>query len=169
MCLNGWGGEQDANECIEWLETAAKLGHISSSSVLSQIYTKGSFGITPDEEKASYWSHLATAFAAGIDGKWTGTVPGAFGPMQLTYDFKADGDTLTGTAFGGFGDSNPIKDGKIEGTNISFVVETEFNQVTTTFNYTGVLLGDELKLSYTTKSGRGPESPPQTFIVKRSE
>jgi TPR repeat protein len=68
MCLNGWGGEQDANDCIEWLETAAKLGHIRSAKVLSQIYTKGSFGITPDEEKASHWSDLATAFAAGFDG-----------------------------------------------------------------------------------------------------
>jgi hypothetical protein len=171
MCLNGWGGEQDANECIQWLETAAKLGHIRSANVLSQIYTKGSFGITPDEEKASYWSHLATAFAAGIDGKWTATIPGGpFGPMNHTYDFKADGDTLTGTVhFGGPGGQNPIKDGKIEGTSISFVVETESKRMTMTYKYTGVFLGDELKLSYTVKMGQFPESPPQTFIAKRSE
>ncbi len=73
MCLNGWGGEQDPNDCIQWLETAAKLGHIRSATVLSPIYTKGSFGITPDKEKASYWSDMAAAFAAGIDGTWTGT------------------------------------------------------------------------------------------------
>jgi hypothetical protein len=27
--------------------------------VLCQIYTKGSFGITPDKEKASYYSNMA--------------------------------------------------------------------------------------------------------------
>jgi hypothetical protein len=170
MCLNGWIQQQVPNKCIAWLETAAKLGHIRSASELSKIYTKGLFGITPDEEKASYWSNLAAAFAAGVDGKWTGTIPSGWGPMQHTYDFKADGDTLTGTVhLGGPGGSNTIKDGKIEGTNISFVVETEFNRIRTTYKYTGVLLGNELKLSYTTKMGRNPESPPQTFIAKRSE
>jgi hypothetical protein len=124
MCLNGWIKDQDANECIEWLETAAKLGHIRSASMLSKIYTKGPFGVTPDEEKASYWSNLAIAFAAGIDGIWEGTVPGIFGPMQLTYDFKTDGDTLTGNFVAvESGSRKPIKDGKIEGINISFAVE----------------------------------------------
>ncbi len=169
MCLNGWGGEQDPNECIEWLETAAKLGHIRSANILSKIYTKGSFNITPDEEKASYWNNLAEAFAAGVDGKWTGTVPGGWGPMELSYDFKTDGDTLTGTVAGGFGNSNPIIDGKIEGTHISFTVEKKFGQMKTIEKYTGVLLGDELKLSYTSKMGRNAEGPPQSFIAKRSE
>jgi TPR repeat protein len=63
MCLNDWGGEHDTNVCINWLDSAAKLGHIRSASLLSQIYTKGMFGITPDEEQVSYWSNLATEAA----------------------------------------------------------------------------------------------------------
>jgi TPR repeat protein len=59
MCLNGWVGEQDSNKCIKWLEKAAENGHIRSARVLCQIYTKGWFGITPDKEKASYWSNMA--------------------------------------------------------------------------------------------------------------
>jgi TPR repeat protein len=59
MCLNGWGGEHDTNVCIKWLITAAQFGHIGSANLLSQIYTKGMFGIAPDEEKASYWGSLA--------------------------------------------------------------------------------------------------------------
>ncbi len=59
MCLNGWGGEYDSSKCIKWLEKAAENGHTRSAKVLSQIYTKGSFGITPDKEKASYWSNMA--------------------------------------------------------------------------------------------------------------
>jgi TPR repeat protein len=62
MCLEGWGGEQDTNVCIAWLETAAKFGHARSAKVLSEIYSEGKFGITPDEEKASYWSRLSEAF-----------------------------------------------------------------------------------------------------------
>jgi TPR repeat protein len=69
MCLHGWGGKQDTDVCIGWLESAAKKGHDHSAKVLSGIYAEGKFGITPDEEKASYWSNLASASDAGIDGK----------------------------------------------------------------------------------------------------
>ncbi|KPL14085.1 MAG: hypothetical protein AMS26_11980 [Bacteroides sp. SM23_62] len=177
MCLNGWGGEQDPNVCMGWLETAAKLGHIRSGNVLSQIYTKGMFGITPDEEEASSWKDLATAFATGIDGQWVGTFPGmgpGMGgqPMTVTYNFKRDGDTLTGTVSGAPGQWIKIQDGKIDGTNISFTVDMQYmgNTFSST-KYTGVLLGDELKLSFTTKMrGWGADqspSPPLTFIAKR--
>ncbi len=38
------------------------------------------------------------AFAAPIDGKWVGEIQGQDGsPMQISYTFKADGATLTGT------------------------------------------------------------------------
>lgn len=59
MCLNGWGGEQDPKECIQWIEKAAENGHVKSAKALSRIYADGKFKITPDKEKASYWSNLA--------------------------------------------------------------------------------------------------------------
>ena len=182
MCLNGWGGEQETNDCIEWLETAAKLGHIKSANVLSQIYTKGSFGITPDEEKASYWSNLATGFAAGIDGRWSGTYSMGGQSMPVTFNFKGDEDTLTGTVSGAPGQWIQIREGKIDGLNISFAVDREFNEMKWTNKYSGVLLGNELKLSFTTEmggrgrsggpggrfGGPGGGAPPQTtFIAKR--
>jgi hypothetical protein len=174
MCLNGWGGKQDANDCIEWLKTAATLGHIKSATVLSSIYTKGSFGITPDKEKASYFSDLAAGFTAGIDGTWTGTVPGGMGgqPMTLTYNFKRDGDILTGATSGAPGLWTPIRDGKVDGTKISFAVDVEFNKMKTTINYNGVLIGNDLKLSFANDmgggfGGPGGGAPPITFIAKR--
>jgi TPR repeat protein/diacylglycerol kinase len=60
MCLNRWGGERDPNVCLKWLETAAKMGHEKSEKILSRIYAKGLFGVTPDEEKATYWRNQPT-------------------------------------------------------------------------------------------------------------
>ncbi|MBN2059885.1 MAG: SEL1-like repeat protein [Deltaproteobacteria bacterium] len=164
MCLNKWGGEQDANDCIGWLETAAKLGHVRSGSVLSQIYTKNSYGITPDKEKASYWDDMAKGFAAGFDGTWTGTSSGMDGkPMTVTYKFQEDGDVLTGTMSGGPDKGIPIKDGIINGTKISFAVDVVFNKMIYTNYYTGLLLGNDLQLSFIVEGA--PE--PTTFVAKR--
>lgn len=37
----------------------------------------------------------APAFAADVDGKWTGSLDSPGGPMQVSYTFKADGNKLT--------------------------------------------------------------------------
>ena len=72
MCLNGWGGEQDIDVCLNWLKSAGKLGHEKSSKLLARIYTRGMFGVTPDEKEVIYWKNLPGTFTAGIDGKWEG-------------------------------------------------------------------------------------------------
>jgi hypothetical protein len=90
MCLHGWGGEQDPDVGIGWLESAAKNGHDRSAKVLSGIYAEGKFGITPDEDKASFWSNLPAEFAAGIDGTWTEEAPDQGGPTtEPTFDSDA--------------------------------------------------------------------------------
>jgi hypothetical protein len=176
MCLNNWGGEHDTNVCIKWLESAANLGHMRSATLLSQIYTKGMFGITPDEGKASSWSDIAEGITAGIDGTWAGTFSGMGGmPMTVTYNFKRDGDVLTGTMSGAPGQWIPIRKGKIEGANISFAVDVDFGQMKFTNNYTGVQLVNDLKLTFEVESdNRGSadklhdnSSPPTTFYLKR--
>ena len=60
MCLSGWTGEEeiDTDKCIDWLEVAAQNGHARSAKVLSQIFSKGKFGVAKDEEKADYYSNL---------------------------------------------------------------------------------------------------------------
>jgi TPR repeat protein len=59
MCLKGWGGEAEPQNCMKLLEVAAQNGYTKSASALSQIYTKGMFGVDPDEEKASFWKNFA--------------------------------------------------------------------------------------------------------------
>lgn len=171
MCLNGWGGEQDNDGCLGWLETAGKNGHAKSAKYLASIYTKGSYGITPDEEKASDWSNMVKSFAAGIDGKWAGSVPTGpddAPPMVLSYDFKANGDKLTGTTIGFGGKAIKIKDGKIDKiNNLSFKVVSRAMGMKSTIEYTGVFLGETLHLTYTMAGG--PDSQPITFIASRTE
>jgi hypothetical protein len=90
MYLHGWGGEQDTDIGIGWLESAAKNGHVLSAKVLSGIYAEGTFGITPDEDKASFWSNLPAEFATGIDETWSGEALDQGGPTtEPTFDSDA--------------------------------------------------------------------------------
>ena len=170
MCLNDWGGEHNNDVCLKWLENAGKLGHEKSSKFLSKIYAEGKYGVTPDAEQAEYWSKLPEAFSAGVDGKWEGSVDMGMGgaPMDLSYNFKTDGNVLTGTTLGPGGKKIKIKDGTIDGINLSFTVESKFNGMKNVSEYTGMFLGDKLELSFTNKMGGGPASPPMKITVKRA-
>jgi hypothetical protein len=86
------------------------------------------------------------AFAADVDGKWTGSVETPNGPVQVNYTFKAEGDTLTGSTSAPDGSAIPIKDGKIAGNKVSFSLTLDFGAGPTTFNYTGEVSATELKL-----------------------
>ncbi len=86
------------------------------------------------------------AFAAGVDGKWTGTIDSPNGPVQVNYEFKSAGKTVTGTTMGPDGSVLPLKSVKLEGNKISFSLDLDFGQGPTTFNYTGVVEGGEMKL-----------------------
>jgi len=88
------------------------------------------------------------AFAAPIDGKWAGEIAGMDGaPMKLNYTFKADGATLTGSTQGPEGKEIAIKDGKIDGNNLSFSVSFDMGGQEMKMEYKGVLAGDDLTLS----------------------
>ncbi len=93
---------------------------------------------------------LATcAFAAEIDGKWTGEIE--MGPggdkMPVVYNFKAEGSVLTGST--SIMDSPvEIKDGKIEGDKVSFFITFGEGEQGMKVEYKGVLSGDQLKLTF---------------------
>jgi hypothetical protein len=109
------------------------------------------------------------AFGADIDGRWSGQYNSGMGdPMTLAYTFKAEGNTLTGTSLSGPDTQVPIKNGKIDGNNISFVVTVDFGGQEMSFNYKGVLKGDEIELSFEIAGAPPMEgSAPQKFVVKR--
>lgn len=106
------------------------------------------------------------AWAADVSGKWVGQVPGRGGETrETTFNFKVEGDKLTGTVSGRQGD-NPISDGKVKGDEISFtqVISAGGNEVK--MLYKGKVSGDEIKF---TRTREGGSQPPQEFTAKRAK
>ena len=99
---------------------------------------------------------LGVAFqllAADVAGKWTSEVKGRDGNVRtMTYDFKADGENLTGTISSPMGE-RAISEGKVKGNEISFVVAMERDGQTFKMLYTGKIEGDELKLTMKSQNG----------------
>lgn len=87
------------------------------------------------------------AFAADVDGKWAGTVSTPMGDLPVAYEFKADGATLTGTTLGIDGGQVAIKDGKVDGNNISFSVTLDFGGMPLELTYKGVVSPTEIKIT----------------------
>lgn len=71
----------------------------------------------------------ATAFASDVNGKWVGSVDTPNGPFELTYEFKADGETLTGTVTSQMG-TVAISNGKISGDKLTYEVQIETGMIT---------------------------------------
>jgi hypothetical protein len=89
----------------------------------------------------------ASAFAADIDGKWTGSIETPNGAVNVGFTFMADGATLTGTSTSPDGTDAKISDGKIDGNKLSFSVTVDFGGMPFTIAYTGELSGTNLKLT----------------------
>ncbi len=85
------------------------------------------------------------ASAADVSGKWKSEMTTPDGQTRTsTYAFKVDGGTLTGTVAGARGETE-IKEGKVSGDEISFVLIRSFNGNEFKTQYTGKISGDEIK------------------------
>ena len=109
------------------------------------------------------------AMAADFNGKWSGTVETMRGTQTLTFDFKVDGTTLTGTITTPRGDTD-ISNGKIDGDTISFDQVVSFNGNSFTISYKGTIDGDTIKFTRSFPAGPdGQTRPPQEFTAKRGD
>jgi hypothetical protein len=88
-----------------------------------------------------------SAYAADIDGTWSGVVDGGGGQFPVSFTFKADGAMLTGTTLGLDGAPVPIKDGKIDGNTITFNVTLDFGGMPIDLSYKGVVAANQIKMS----------------------
>ena len=107
-------------------------------------------------------STVPTRAATDVTGAWSGEIQTPDGnTMALTFNFKQDGDKLSGTVQGPQGDPMDISNGKVDGDKITF--DTSFNS--TTINHEGTVSGDEIKL--TAKASDGA-FPPMEMTLKRA-
>jgi hypothetical protein len=88
-----------------------------------------------------------SALAADISGKWAGTAEGPNGALQRTFSFKVEGTKLTGETESEMIGKSVITDGKVDGDNITFSIKANFQGNEMTLNYTGKIVGDQIKLS----------------------
>jgi len=105
----------------------------------------------------------APARAADVDGKWTGALDTPMGAINVGFTFKADGAALSGTTTGPDGMEIAIKNGKIDGDKISFVVSIDFGGMAFDLNYTGVVKPEEVAMTLDVMG------MPFQFSVKKSK
>jgi hypothetical protein len=96
---------------------------------------------------AAFFLLTVSAFAADVDGKWSGTIHTDMGDFPVAFTLKADGATLTGTTMGPDGADVMIKEGKVDGANISFTVTFDFGGMPFTLTYKGVVSKDSIKFT----------------------
>jgi hypothetical protein len=91
------------------------------------------------------------AMAADLTGTWVVKQPGRDGATRdVTYTFKVDGKTLTGTAPGRQGAEVAIKDGKVDGDNFEFAVDRQGpDGATISQAYKGKISGDTITITTT--------------------
>jgi hypothetical protein len=89
-------------------------------------------------------------WAADVTGKWTGQSES--GPAWV-FNLKSDGSKVTGTIQGNDGKDRPINEGKLEGSDISFAVDSEWQGNPITLVFKGKVSGDEMQLRVDTKDG----------------
>jgi hypothetical protein len=95
-------------------------------------------------------------FAQDITGKWAGKVMDQF---DVTYDFKVDGTTLTGTTTGPDGNLITIQNGLIKDGDLSYTINLMGNDM----KVTGKVKDDTITL---TMPGMGGGDP-MTVILKK--
>ena len=105
----------------------------------------------------------APAFAAPVDGKWTGSLDTPMGPVPVAFTFKADGAMLAGSTTGPDGSETAIKAGKVDGDKISFTVDIDFGGMGITLSYSGVVSADQIKMTLDFMG------MPFDFVVKKAQ
>ena len=79
----------------------------------------------------------AAAFAADITGNWKATAEGPNGSMERTFAFKQEGSKLTGETVSSMMGKSAIENGKVDGDTITFTITGRFGDNEMKLNYKG--------------------------------
>jgi len=109
---------------------------------------------------------LVCAYAADVTGKWTTQFDSQVGVQKYTFELKADGANLAGTAISKIADAEEVRtaltEGKINGVEITFVENLKYQGMDLRIVYKGTVSGDEIKFSRNVADQGG-----ETFVAKR--
>ncbi|HEV2425764.1 MAG TPA: hypothetical protein VGZ29_13130 [Terriglobia bacterium] len=93
-------------------------------------------------------SLAVAASAADISGAWKGTAQTPNGSVERTFNFKVDGNKLTGDTSSDMFGKSTIEGGKIDGDTVTFTLTVEFQGNQGKVNYTGKIKdNDEIDFS----------------------
>jgi hypothetical protein len=101
---------------------------------------------------------------ADVGGTWTASFDTQVGNQTYTYTYKVDGAALTGTAKGNLITDSVLSDGKVDGNKLTFVEKGSYMGMPLTFNYSGELVGEEIKFKRELMG-----FPAEEFVAKRSQ
>ncbi len=104
-----------------------------------------------------------SATAADIDGKWNAMVDSPQGQISLSFEFKAEGEKLTGALLANEMIPNTaISDGVVKGNDVSFKLSLAIapGAPPLVITYKGAVKGDQLNLVSTLDMGQGPMETP---------
>jgi hypothetical protein len=99
-----------------------------------------------------------SAAAADIAGTWKATAEGPNGNLERTFVFKVDGAKLTGETTSAMMGKSVITDGKVDGDNVSFTITGKFGDNEIKLSYKGKVTGDELRLTSSMAGGGGGQA-----------
>ena len=114
-----------------------------------------------------------TTSPTGVDGWWSGVpgfVSGELQVVRFTFNFKSDGDILTGAVKSGPTQPLiPIRDGKIEGDQITFWTEIDIGENKLRVDYKGDVKDYDTVLTCSTTitdpQGNSKENPMASFAL----
>ena len=89
-----------------------------------------------------------TAMAADVTGTWKGSAETPNGIIERTFVFKVDGTTLTGETSSEMLGKSTIKNGKVDGDNLSFSITASLRGNEMEINYTGKVSSDGKEIKF---------------------
>jgi len=92
------------------------------------------------------FASMIVGYAADVAGKWTAEFDTPIGRLNYTYEFQVKDTTLTGKATWQQGETE-ITEGKIEGDQIFFVENINFEGQPLRIEYKGKVSDDEIQMT----------------------
>jgi hypothetical protein len=108
---------------------------------------------------------LVCVYAADITGTWATQFDSQVGLQKYTFEFKVDGTKLTGRAISNIAGADAkteLTEGKLNGDEVTFVENLNYQGMELKITYKGKISGDEIKFQRTVGDSGGEE-----FVAKR--